>query len=630
MAKGVWGIDVSKSSAKAVRLENGVLTQAGVFPYDGVAGDGADLDAQIKDAMLQIKQRFKISSEPVVLSLPSHSTFNRLIKLPPVEEARIPETVKYEATSQIPFQIDEVIWDYQVVERDYQPGEEKEVILFAVKKEVVEEFLANLADLKLNIEAIQFAPVALFNFLVKDQDLAGPIVALDMGGDNTDLIVVDGTKFWVRNLPITGNQLTRELAKGFNIPFEEAEKLKLKAGTSQQAQKIFNVLQPVLRDLVNEMNRSMGYYKSISKISKFDRVVLLGNSTKTLNFQRFVGQSLQLPVSGIEKLATIGVGGSVNAAELKDSLPTLGTAIGLALQGAGETVNKINLLPQSAKTTKEVKKKQPFIIGAVAALYVLVLLLWMKQNAEIEKLDESVREAKSTIERVDSQNERFDKAKVVAHIKTQLDPLAALALERDLALKIMDEITPNIPSNAEPGKGDDKDKLWVVDWKVEEKEKPKPVEPGYQPVSGGPLLYPTQKILTTVLEVCIQKRATDVEGRGFIVKTLLNYNEAAKRPLDAAKKCAIAPASKAWDLGDGQGVWRVELDHAPTQTLPWPVPKSYTGEAPEEPAGLKESDKREFWRYRVTIEIPVGDESRKALSIAGKKAADAAKTEAPK
>ncbi|HEX7900758.1 MAG TPA: type IV pilus assembly protein PilM [Planctomycetota bacterium] len=607
MAKGIWGIDVSKSSAKAVRLEGGVLTQAGVFPYDGVVGEGADLDAQIKDALLQIKQKFKISSEPVVLSLPSHSTFNRLIKLPPVEDARIPETVKYEATSQIPFQIDEVIWDYQVVERDYQPGEEKEVILFAVKKEVVEEFLANLADLKLNVEAVQFAPVALFNFLVADQDLQGPIVALDMGGDNTDLIVVDGTKFWVRNLPITGNQLTRELAKGFNIPFEEAEKLKLKAGTSQQAQKIFNVLQPVLRDLVNEMNRSMGYYKSISKISKFDRVVLLGNSTKTLNFQRFVGQSLQLPVSSIDKLSSIAVGGAVNAGELKDSLPTLGTAIGLALQGAGQTVNKVNLLPQQAKTSKEIKKKQPFIIGAVAALYVLVALLWMKQNGEIDKLNASVREAKNTITRVNDQNERYEKAKTIAHIKSQLDPLSTLALERDLALRVMDQINPNIPNNGEAGKSDDKDKMWVVDWKVEEREKPKPAEPGYNPGSAGPVHYPTQKLLTTVLEVCITKRQTDVEGRGFIVKALLNYNESSKKPQDPAKPCPIA--NKAWDLGAGQGVWRVELDHAPGQTLAWPVPKSYTGESPEPPAGVK--DPPEFWRYRVTIEMPVGEEARK-------------------
>ncbi|HUR38081.1 MAG TPA: pilus assembly protein PilM, partial [Planctomycetota bacterium] len=296
MAKGVWGIDVSKSSVKVVRLEGDTLTHSGVFPYDSAGtGEAPDIDAQIKSTLTQIKAQYKISGEPVIFSLPSHSTFNRLIKLPPVEEAKIPEIVKYEAQSQIPFNIEEVIWDYQYVERDYQPGEEKEVILFAIKRDIVEQFLGNIAELKFNTEAVQFAPVALFNFLLRDQDFKGATVALDMGGDNTDLIVIDGTKFWVRNLPITGNDITKALQKAFNIPFEEAEKLKLKAGQSQQAQKIFNAVQPILRDLVNEINRSMGYYKSISKTSKFDQIILLGNSTKTLNFQKFVSQSLQLP-----------------------------------------------------------------------------------------------------------------------------------------------------------------------------------------------------------------------------------------------------------------------------------------------------------------------------------------------
>src|SRR5262245_27876920 len=392
MGKGVWGIDVSKSSVKAVRIEGDTLTHAGVFPYDSAGtGEAGDLDAQIKATLTQIKSTYKITSEPVIFSLPSHSTFNRLIKLPPVEESKIPEIVKYEAQSQIPFNIDEVIWDYQYVERDYAPGEEKEVILFAIKRDIVEQFLGNIVELKFNTEAVQFAPVALFNFLLKDQDMKGATVALDMGGDNTDLIVIDGTKFWVRNLPITGNDITKALQKAFNIPFEEAEKLKLKAGQSQQAQKIFNAVQPVLRDLVNEINRSMGYYKSISKTSKFDQIILLGNSTKTLNFQKFVSQSLQLPAIRVQKLNTIAVGGGVDPGELNENLATSGTALGLAVQGLEPTTNRVNLLPDQYRKKKELKRKQPFIVAAAAALYLTVGLAWYKQDTEIGTLEESIR-----------------------------------------------------------------------------------------------------------------------------------------------------------------------------------------------------------------------------------------------
>ncbi|HZE96018.1 MAG TPA: type IV pilus assembly protein PilM, partial [Planctomycetota bacterium] len=448
MAKGVWGIDVSKSSIKVARLEGDTLTHSGVFPYESAGtGEAADIDAQIKDTLTQIKATYKISSEPVIFSLPSHSTFNRLIKLPPVEESKVPEIVKYEAQAQIPFNIDEVIWDYQYVERDYGPGEEREVILFAIKRDIVEQFLNNIVDLKFNTEAVQFAPVALFNFLLRDQEIKGATVALDMGGDNTDLIVIDGTKFWVRNLPITGNDITKALQKAFNIPFEEAEKLKLKAGQSQQAQKIFNAVQPILRDLVNEINRSMGYYKSISKTSKFDQIILLGNSTKTLNFQKFVSQSLQLPAVRVQKLNTIEVGGSVDPGELNEHLATIGTAIGLALQGIEPTTNRINLLPAPYRQKKELKRKQPFVIATAAALYLLVSLAWYKQETELTRLDASQKEADRALTSNKNIKEEFEAAKKVEDVRDAVTPLVGLSFERDLILKIMDELNPNIPNN---------------------------------------------------------------------------------------------------------------------------------------------------------------------------------------
>src|SRR5262252_2185021 len=427
MGKGVWGIDVSKSSVKAVRIEGGTLTHAGVFPYDSAGtGEAGDLDEQIKGALTQVKSTYKITSEPVIFSLPSHSTFNRLIKLPPVDEGKLPEIVKYEAQSQIPFNIDEVLWDYQYVSRQYAPGEEKEVILFAIKRDIVEQFLANIADLGFNVEAVQFSPVGLFNFLVHDQELGAAAVALDMGGDNTDLIIVDGTKFWVRNLPITGNDITKALQKAFNIPFEEAEKLKLKAGQSQQAQKIFNAVQPVLRDLVNEINRSMGYYKSISKTSKFDQIILLGNATKTLNFQKFVSQSLQLPAIRVQKLNTIAVGGGVDPGDLNENLATIGTALGLAVQGLEPTTNRVNLLPEQYRKKKELKRKQPFIVAAAAALYLTVGMAWYKQDTEIARLDESIRVG----ERAKTSNETikkdFEAAKQVEEMRNNLTPLVGL------------------------------------------------------------------------------------------------------------------------------------------------------------------------------------------------------------
>lgn len=625
MARGVWGIDVSKYSVKVARLEgsgrNVTLTHVGVFPYEGAgSGEPGGVDPQIKAALARVKAEYKISGEPVVLSLPSHSILNRLVKLPPVEDAKIPEVVKYEAQSQIPFPMDEVLWDYQYVDREYVPGEEKEVILFAIKREIVEQFLANLADLGLNVEAVQFAPVALFNFLVRDQELSGPTVALDMGAENTDLIVIDGTKFWVRNLPITGNDLTKALQKTFNLPFEEAEKLKLRAAQSQQAQKIFNAVQPVLRDLVNEINRSTGYYKSISKTSKFEKILLLGNATKTLNFQKFISQSLQLPAVRLQKLNTIAVGGQVDPGDLQEHLAGLGTALGLALQGLGETVNRINLLPPAHRRRKELRRKQPYVVAAVAALYALVGLLWWRQSSERNELATALQRARQAKQAAADQKAAYEQATQVEEVRSQLEPLVRVSTERDLILKVMDLLNPNIPNNGDWELPADQ-KLWVVDWKFEEKERPKGAEaaPGAAPApfnpaaAGQPKPYPTEKVLNATLEVVIARRGTDAQGRDFVIRTLLNYDPLRKAPAKAGNPCVVK--NPHWELAEGQGhtgFWQVELDHPITEALAWPVPRGFPGKLENEP------ERKNYWRYRVTLQIPVGEEQRKALAAADK------------
>jgi type IV pilus assembly protein PilM len=622
MGKGVWGIDVSKYSAKAVRIENGALTHMGVFPYEGVSGEEpptpADLDLQIKSTLGQVKQNYKIGSEPVFFSLPSHSTFNRLIKLPPVDDSKIPEIVRYEAQSQIPFAIDEVIWDYQYVERVYGPGEEKEVILFAIKKDIVEQFLANIAELGFVVEGIQFSPVALFNFLAKDQALQGACVALDMGGDNTDLIVLDGNKFWVRNLPITGNEITKALQKAFNIPFEEAEKLKLHAGQSQQAQKIFNAVQPVLRDLVNEINRSMGYYKSISKTSKFEKIILLGNSTKTLNFQKFISQSLQLPAVRVQKLNTVAVGGSIDPGELGEHLSTLGTAMGLAIQGTSSTPNRINLLPASEIQKKEIRKKRPAVIAAVAMLYALLGLVWHQQKSTVDRLTETARRG-AQVEK--SANDAADDLKVAMKyedVSAQLEPLTKITFERELVLRIMDMINPNIPKNGE--EKTDATRLWIVDARFEERDAQQAAPgPGGGPPAGAAKPFPTNRVLQTVLEVVISKRSGDTEGRNYIVKTLLNYNEGTRKALDPKTPCVVS--NEHWQLAEGRG-WRVEQD---ATDLFWPVPKNFQSKE-KEPDDV---EKGKYWRYRVTLEVPVGDRARKAIAMAEKAPAKAAAPEKP-
>ena len=485
MGRGVWGIDVSKFSVKAVRLEAGpaglVLNQVGVMPYEGTdSGEPVNLDSEIRHSLAELKVRLKIGSEKVVLSLPGHSTFNRLIKLPPVQDGKLEEVVRYEAQSQIPFPIDEVIWDYQFVERQYAPGEEKEVILFAIKKEIVEQFLANISDLGLNVEAIQFAPVALYNFLSFDQDVGTSCIAIDMGADNADLLVVDGAKFWIRNLPITGNDITKSLQKAFKVSFAEAEKLKRKAASTPQAQKIFNAAQPVIRDLIGEVHRSIGYYKSISKQVRFEKVLVLGNASRFVNFQKFVSQTLQMPAVRVQKLNRIAIGGELDAAHLADDLTTISTSIGLALQGWGESNNKVNLLPPAFRKTREMKRKQPLVAVAAVGALALVGAMWVMADTENGELGKKVGEVRELSKKIVTQKEKFESTKAFAdRVAQPVRRLESMVREKDTIVKVMNLIHANIPDNGSTVT-QAKDKMWILEWDVREEalKPPAPVARG--------------------------------------------------------------------------------------------------------------------------------------------------------
>ncbi|MBI4563667.1 MAG: type IV pilus assembly protein PilM [Planctomycetes bacterium] len=604
MGKGVWGIDISKFSAKAVRLERGangvMLTHTGVIPYAGTdTGEPVNLDDQIRLALATMKSKYKIGGERVALSLPGHSTFNRLIKLPPVEESKLHEVVKYEAQSQIPFPIDEVIWDFQFVERHYGPGEEKEVILFAIKKEIVEQLLANIQDIGLNVEAIQFGPVALYNFLSYDQEISHSCIAVDMGADNADLLIIDGPKFWIRNLPITGNDITKALQKAFNIPFAEAEKLKLRAGQSPQAQKVFNAMQPVLRDLIGEVHRSIGYYKSISRQVRFEKVLLLGNATRVLNFQKFVSQTLQLPAARISALHRIQIGGNLDAAQVAESLTTIGTALGLALQGLGDTKNQVNLLPTTFIKRRELRRKQPFTVGVVALLYLLVGLMWFNANASVSELSKEVNDGSKMQNELKGLAGELEAVRAsAANFEIPLQRLEALRQDKDLILLVMNLLHPNIPNNSAPNI-QQVDQTWILEWKFEDMPlQPPAVAPsraGTAPVSGSVTWDPKRKLVIRIEVALLAANRSDSRLEEHLLQNFLGTMQAGTTWRKNPNRSSVVDAFQLTRAMEGPRRFEVKPLGRANELKPWSLQER------------TESDGK-YAIFQVILEIPYQQE----------------------
>src|SRR5207302_8807615 len=127
----------------------------------------------------------------------------------------------------------------------------------------------------LNVQAVQMNPLAVYNAMYHDQRIKGTTMIVDLGAENTDLIIAEGEGIWMRSIPIGGNNFTEALVKSFKLKFNKAEELKRNAATSKYGRQILQAMRPVFADLVAEIQRSIGFYSSTHRDSRIARVLAL-------------------------------------------------------------------------------------------------------------------------------------------------------------------------------------------------------------------------------------------------------------------------------------------------------------------------------------------------------------------
>src|SRR4051794_30576271 len=170
---GVWGIDLGQCALKAIRLEyvDGAVN-ATAFDYIEhpkiLSQPDADPDQLTREALAKFLSHNPIKGDAVAISIPGQSGLARFVKLPPVEEKKIADIVRFEAKQQIPFNLEEVVWDYQKIGAGTVVDGyalDTEVGLFAIKRDMVSRALQHFKDLDVDIHVVQMAPLALCNYV---------------------------------------------------------------------------------------------------------------------------------------------------------------------------------------------------------------------------------------------------------------------------------------------------------------------------------------------------------------------------------------------------------------------------------------------------------------------------------
>src|SRR2546423_6075518 len=189
-----WGIDVGNRALKAVKLvregDQLRVDDFEVIEHETVLSSAGDnRESLITSALASFVQRHPFRGGPVPIGGSGQSSFARFIKLPPVETKKIPEIVRFEPIQQIPFPLDDVEWSYQLFQSAESP--DVEVRIFAMRKELVNQQLKYFTDFDLNVQVVQMSPLAVYNAMYNDNRLNGTTMVMDLGAENTDLIICD-------------------------------------------------------------------------------------------------------------------------------------------------------------------------------------------------------------------------------------------------------------------------------------------------------------------------------------------------------------------------------------------------------------------------------------------------------
>jgi len=389
MAKqqSVWGIDIGQCAFKALRCRrDGDRVVAEAFDYIEYPKilsqpDESDPKQLVREAFEQFLSRNEVKGCRVAISVPGQAGLARFFKPPPVDAKKIPDIVRYEARQVIPFPLDEVIWDYQLLGGQEVEGFtiDAEVGLFAMKRDQVLRAIEPFQEAALELDIVQLAPLSLFNFVTYDlladrgvsYDPDNPppsVVVLALGTDSTDLVVTNGFRVWQRSIPIGGNHFTKQLTKELKLTFAKAEQLKRNARQAEDPKRVFQAMRPVFNDLVTEVQRSINYFQNIDRKARLEGVVLLGNAMKLPGLQPFLAKNLGYDVIHFDTFRKLDESVIASAPAFKENQLAFGVCYGLCLQGLDVAKLRTNLIPRELLVDRMVRAKKPWAVASVGTL----------------------------------------------------------------------------------------------------------------------------------------------------------------------------------------------------------------------------------------------------------------------
>lgn len=352
----------------------------------GLAGSqDAAREGVVQRGLQELSSGKAFAAKRCSVCAPGFHVFSKFIKLPQADSSKIKQIIQYEAQQNVPFPLEEVVWDYQIL--GSLPSGELEVLLVAIKSDIVESLFKVTESSGLRLDLVDVSPAALCNaFRFNYGDLEGCTMLLDIGAKTSNVLFFEKGKVYARSINIGANSITQDFAVEGKMPFAEAEKVKIAEGfvslggayeepDNPRQAAISKIARQVMTRLHIQVNQTIQFYRSQQGGSAPQRVFLAGGASIMAYTAQFFAEKLNVPVEYFNPFRNIQIDPSVNLEELAKVAHAFGEVVGLGLRNPTQCPVELNLIPKSILQQQQLNQRKPYFVATVVSLILVVFAM---------------------------------------------------------------------------------------------------------------------------------------------------------------------------------------------------------------------------------------------------------------
>ena len=422
--KSFLTVDFGAGSLKLAEFETndagGLSLKSFVIKPLGLEGSAdATREAVILKALQEALAEKNIKGKNVNVCAPGFHVFSKFVKLPPVDATKVTQIIQYEAQQNVPFPLAEVVWDYQIL--GSAPGGELEVLLVAVKSDVVEGLFRVAAQAKLKLNLCDASPAALCNaFRYNYGDLEECAMLLDIGAKTSNLLFFEKGKVFSRSINLGANAITQDFANEAKLKFDEAEKIKIAEGfvslggayeepENPHQAAISKIARQFMTKLHIQVNSTLQFYRGQQGGAAPARLFLSGGASIMPYTAQFFAEKLNIPVEYFNPLRNIQIDPAVNLEELARVAHSLGEVVGLGLRNLAHCPVEMNLMPDSTLRWQAFNQKKPYFIATVFSLVLVAFAVGFLFEKLAQSKEAEIRDLEPKVQQIQAKSDSFKK-----------------------------------------------------------------------------------------------------------------------------------------------------------------------------------------------------------------------------